>query len=164
MMLTIFECMSTWFNMCHSIYPNGLVGRKFSGTRELQEDPAARELTRRDFLFRSASTSLGLLFVALLPARAEEPPSRRMCERCGSTVKPEFLGKLTHCPGCGREWQTGEWAISPRTNIGVPTRHASETLRWDYTQVPFPNFKYLEHSDKPVLSIKKLKFYGRVTA
>ena len=122
-----------------------------------------REISRRDFLGRT----LSLTTAALLLAGSPLPLLRRqrlICRQCKVVIRPEAAGQVVCCPNCGREWWTGGFALQEAFEYRFPPhRIRHPRLRWDYAQVPFPNFQLVARSDKPVLSLKQMTFSGRRT-
>ena len=126
--------------------------------------PANNIISRRGFLARTATLLTGFVFLCVKPTGAIGS-NRLRCRGCNAEIKPETASEATCCPNCGREWWTGGFALKDSFEHRFPIRNAYPVrVQWDYAQVPFPNFRLLAKSDKPVLSLKPLKFSGRGTA
>jgi hypothetical protein len=120
--------------------------------------------TRRKFLAQTATILAG---VFLLSGRTVSSlRSRRLvCRNCKALIKDEVVSEIVCCPNCGHEWLTGGLALSDTPRPKFASYQApAPSVGWNYDQVPFPNFRMLEQTDKPVLSLKQLKFSGRGTA
>jgi hypothetical protein len=120
-----------------------------------------RAISRRGFIHRAGAICTGLLFLAIKPSWAASN-ERVICRACNAQIKPSAADEVVCCPNCGREWWTGGFALDSALSHRFPYHQpATSEPRWDYAQVPFPNFEMLEKSDKPVLSLKSITFSGR---
>lgn len=125
---------------------------------------ARAEISRRDFLGRTISLTTAALLLAGTPVRFLR--SRRVtCRECRAVLRAEAVDQVVCCPNCGREWWTGGYALPSALPRRFPMHGTpAANVRWEYAQIPFPNFQMLEKSDKPVLSLKHITFSGRGTA
>ncbi len=122
------------------------------------------DISRRNFLAKTGVVLTGLFLFSVKRTWAV-CSGRQDCRACGARIKPEVADGVVCCPNCGREWQTGGFALKDAFEYRFPRRLPRHPrLHWDYTQVPFPNFELLVKSDKPVLSFKQISVSGRRTA
>jgi hypothetical protein len=120
--------------------------------------------TRRKFLAQSVTILTGIFLLSGRTVSAFRP-RRLVCRNCKALIKDEAVSEIIYCPNCGHEWLTGGLAPSDVTRPKFASRKTPPaSVVWNYDQVPFPNFRMLEKTDKPVLSLKQLKFSGRGTA
>jgi len=124
----------------------------------------SNQISRRNFLSQAGTLLTGFLVLSIRPSWAAGK-NRLVCKACHATIKASKRDDVVCCPNCGREWLTVQFALKR----SLPHRYryhepVASNPRWDYAQVPFPNFEMLETSDKPVLSMKQMTFSGRGAA
>lgn len=119
-----------------------------------------RYLSRREFIGISHLFVGGILVGAAMPA---ESAVSDVAACCRSVLKPEYRHRLQSCPSCGFEARSALFSESNHGGSARTFQGKSNATMWDYAQVPFPNFKYLEKSSKPKFSIKEMLFCGRET-
>ena len=68
------------------------------------------DISRRNFLAKTGVVLTGLFLFSVKRTWAV-CSGRQDCRACGARIKPEVADGVVCCPNCGREWQTGGFAL-----------------------------------------------------
>lgn len=125
---------------------------------------ASKHITRRDFLRLAGIGTAALGYLVYLKSPDGLFTRHIECSSCGAVSNRghkyeagDVVG--VYCPNCGIEINRLVYDINPRGRFRFNRKVSKRKNRvesWECVQIPFPNARLVQQTDKPAVSMKDL--------